>query len=69
LDPTKFLSAKHFSAELIEGAELPAGVFHVGTRSCESVEEVGDELITQPQVAAIKSLGIDFSLIFNQAII
>jgi acyl-CoA reductase-like NAD-dependent aldehyde dehydrogenase len=44
-------------AELFEEAELPPGVFNVVTCSRESVAEVGDELITHPQVAGISFTG------------
>ncbi len=40
-------------AELFAEAELPPGVFNVVTCSRENVEEVGDELVTNPQVGGI----------------
>lgn len=44
-------------AELFEEAKLPRGVFNVVTCSRENVEEVGDELITNPQVKGISFTG------------
>ncbi len=44
-------------AELFEEAELPPGVFNVVTCSRESVTEVGDELISNPNVKGISFTG------------
>ena len=44
-------------AELFEEAGLPAGVFNVITCSRENVVEVGDELVTHPQVGGISFTG------------
>jgi aldehyde dehydrogenase (NAD+) len=44
-------------AELFAEAELPPGVFNVVTCSRENVEEVGDELVTNPQVGGISFTG------------
>jgi len=44
-------------AEIFEEAELPAGVFNVVTCSRDHVEEVGDELITNPMVGGISFTG------------
>jgi aldehyde dehydrogenase (NAD+) len=44
-------------AELFAEAQLPPGVFNVVTCSRENVEEVGDELVTNPQVGGISFTG------------
>jgi len=44
-------------AELFEEAELPPGVFNVVTCSRQKVAEVGDELITNPQVGGVSFTG------------
>lgn len=44
-------------AELFEEAGLPPGVFNVVTCSRENVEEVGDELVTNPHVKGISFTG------------
>ncbi|MCB0174584.1 MAG: aldehyde dehydrogenase family protein [Anaerolineae bacterium] len=44
-------------AELFEEAGLPPGVFNVVTCSRDNVEEVGDELVTNPHVKGISFTG------------
>lgn len=44
-------------AELFDEAKLPAGVFNVVTCSGEHVADVGEELITNPQVGGISFTG------------
>jgi len=44
-------------AELFAEAELPPGVFNVVTCSRENVEDVGDELVTNPKIGGISFTG------------
>ena len=44
-------------AELFEEAALPAGVFNVVTCSRDHVADVGDELVTHPQVGCVSFTG------------
>jgi aldehyde dehydrogenase (NAD+) len=44
-------------AELFEEAQLPAGVFNVVTCSRDHVADVGDELVTHPQVSGVSFTG------------
>jgi aldehyde dehydrogenase (NAD+) len=44
-------------AEVFEEAELPPGVFNVITCSRDNVADIGDELITNPQVGGISFTG------------